>query len=79
MLLHCRALSRHLTPFSVRCREQICDTAEDEIRGNVDDDLVKGLVDSGLQKAAESNGAMYKNSQANGRSKAKKYFMQRGS
>ncbi|CAK0783433.1 hypothetical protein CVIRNUC_006632 [Coccomyxa viridis] len=63
-------------PFGILPLEQICDTAEDEIRGKINDDMVKELVDTGLQKAADFNGALYNKSQANGRSKAKRYFAQ---
>lgn len=59
-------LSLMLTPCLSRCSEQICETAEDEIRHDIHNDQVRGLVKSGLLQSPSSNGALYQSLRGNG-------------
>ncbi|CAL5220646.1 g2691 [Coccomyxa viridis] len=53
-------------PFGILPIEQICETAEDEIRHDIHNDQVRGLVKSGLLQSPSSNGALYQSLRGNG-------------
>ena len=50
----------------MRRSEQICDVAEDEIRGNFQDETIRGLIKTGLLMDPNSNGGLYQSLQGNG-------------
>ncbi len=62
---------------SCSCSEQICDTAEDEIRRNINDNTVRELIETGLEQQPVSNGAAYDGSDGNGSDRPLKYFVKK--
>lgn len=64
-------------PFGILPIEQICDTAEDEIRRNINDNTVRELIETGLAQEPVSNGAVYDASEGNGSDRPRKYFVKK--
>jgi hypothetical protein len=63
--------------WCLACSEQICDTAEDEIRRNINDNTVRELIETGLAQEPVSNGAVYDAFEGNGSDRPRKYFVKK--